>query len=242
MSASLRLGFVTAIALVTIACGHDRTAASGSPTAPTPTNPAPTPATGYLTLSGTVTEPLQQGSRPLPGVSVNAWVQQISWGYSYWWANGSQTTDAAGGFRLPSIPAEATVQLQVWKDGYVQQCAAPSVTMRSHLQMDVQLVSRANLSALPESMAPSAPGFRSVSGAVVERTAAGTQPVAGVFVDFEPVMDFPAATTFSDATGRYLLCGLPDGQTISLGAGLGNRVAYINVPPGRTSGVDILLP
>src|ERR1700674_5433493 len=61
----------------------------------------------------------------------------------------------------------------------------------------VQLVSKANLSASTV-QTPTA-GFRSVSGVIFEITGAGKQPVAGAFVDFEPIGDFPAAITFRDA-------------------------------------------
>jgi len=239
---STRLGFTTILVLVAIACGQDRTGAPVTPAAPTPTpsSGGPTPMIGSNTLTGVVVETSSQG--PLAGVSVNAWVQESRLGYSYMWAHGPVTTDGAGVFRLPSLATGTTVRLQVWKDGYVQQCAAPLVTITSDLRQDVQLVSRANVPVSPQSIAPPASGFRSVSGMIVENTAVGQQPVGGVFVDFEPLEDFPAAVTYSDTSGRYLLCGLPDNQTVTLGAGLGSRVAYLNVAPGRTTGVDIVLP
>jgi hypothetical protein len=241
---STRLGFTTILILVAIACGRDRTVVPVTPAAPTPTpTPSPggpTPLTGSNTLTGVVVETSSQG--PLAGVSVNAWVQESRLGYSYVWAHGPVISDATGMFRLPSLAIGTTVRLQVWKDGYVQQCAAPLVAITSDLRQDVQLVPRTNVPVSPESIAPPAPGFRSVSGTIVENTAAGPQPVAGVFVDFEPVEDFPAAITYGDTAGRYLLCGLPDTETVTLGAGLGNRVAYLNVAPGRTTGVNIVLP
>ena len=195
------------------------------------------------TLSGAVVETLGQGSRPLAGVSVNAWVQESSFGYSYMWAHGPTTTDHSEAFRLPGLPAGVTVQPQLWKDGVLATCAAPVVTVKSDLHQDAQLVSRASVPVSPDALAPPAPGSRSVTGTIVENTADGPRPLAGVFVDFEPIMDFPAAVTSnSDAAGRYMLFGLPDGQTVSIGAGLGNRVTYVNVAPGRTTGVDIVLP
>jgi hypothetical protein len=74
-------------------------------------------------------------------------------------------------------------------------------------------------------------------------TTAGQQPVAGAYVDFEPVDGFLAAVTFSDASGHYLLCGVPAGETVDLGASLGpGRVGWLSVPPGKSTGVDIVLP
>jgi hypothetical protein len=194
-------------------------------------------------VSGVVSETTSQGARPLDGVSVSAWIQQATFGYSYMWANGGLKTDAAGRYRLSGLAGGATARVQVWKDGYVQQCAAPMVTLNGdiNINVDVQLVSRANLSASSASLPPPAAGTRSVSGVIFEMTAAGRQPIADAFVDFEPVMDFPAAITYSDASGRYLLCGLPDGQAVDIGAGSNRRVAYVSVPPGQSTGVDIEL-
>jgi hypothetical protein len=77
---------------------------------------------------------------------------------------------------------------------------------------------------------------------VYENAVDGRRPVPGASVDFEPVMDFPAATTYTDAQGRFLLCGLPDGTTAALGASLTMaRVAYVNVPPHQTT-MDIEIP
>jgi hypothetical protein len=123
----------------------------------------------------------------------------------------------------------------------VQQCAAPQVTLLGDTRVDLQLVSKANLSA-STGQTP-APGFRSVSGVIFENTAAGNQPVAGAVVDFEPFMDFSAAITFSDAAGRYLLCDVPEGQTVDIVASLGiRRVAWVSVPSGQSTGIDITLP
>ncbi len=105
--------------------------------------------------------------------------------------------------------------------------------------MDLALVSKANLTAATP---PAASGFRTVSGTIVEITSAGKQPVAGAVVDFEPLEDFPAAVTYSDGAGRFALCGLPQEETVKLGISSGGRVAYANIPPGQTAGVEITLP
>ena len=102
--------------------------------------------------------------------------------------------------------------------------------------MDLALVSKANLTA---STTQSAPGFRSVSGTIVEMTS--KQPIPGAFVDWEPLEDFPAAVTISDGAGRFALCGLPQDETVKLGTSSGTRVAYANIPPGQTAGVEITL-
>jgi hypothetical protein len=154
------------------------------------------------------------------------------------WAHGALLTDGGGRYRMTGLPAGVRVRFQVYKDGYVQQCAVAPVTLQGDMAMDLTLVSKANLTASTQS----APGLRSVSGTIVEMTSAGKQPVAGAFVDFEPLEDFPAAITYSDGAGRFALCGLPQDETVLLGASSAGRVAYANIPPGQTTGVEITLP
>jgi hypothetical protein len=202
--------------------------------------PRPTP--GELTIQGVVSETTSEGRRAIYGASVNAWIQESGgFGYSYWWVHGATFSNAGGHFDLSRIAESATARLQVWKEGYVQQCASPRVTMTSDVLMDVQLVSRSSLSAAPESVPPPLPGYRLISGAVFDPGAPGSRPVEGALVDFEPVMDFPAAMTFSDADGRYLLCGIPDAESVEVCAGLAGRVGCVSVPAGQTTGVDITL-
>jgi len=123
------------------------------------------------------------------------------------------------------------------KDGYAQQCAAAPVTVQGDVAIDLALVSKANLTAT----APSAPGFRSVSGTVVETTATGKQPVAGAIVGFSKYEDFEPATTYSDQAGRFALCGLPAGEAVRLIAVVRTGGAYADVPPGQTTDVELVL-
>ena len=215
-----RLGFATSVTLVATACYE----VHHHPTA------------GDLTLSGVVSETTSQGLRPVQGAAIDAWVQEARFGYSYWDVHGPTRTDSAGQFQLAGLANDTTVQLQVAKHGYVQQCAAPRVTMDSDIQLDAQIVSIAQRVSSPEAIAPAAPGFRSISGAIVD---IGKRPLVGAFVDFEPVEDFPAAYTYSEAGGRYLLCGVPDGEMVDLCAGFRGHFACLSVPPGQSTGVDI---
>jgi hypothetical protein len=167
-------------------------------------------------------------------------VNQGTFGYSYMWAHGALLTDGGGRYRMTGLPAGVRVWFQVYKDGYVQQCATAPVTLQGDIAMDLPLVSKVNLTA---STTQSAPGLRSVSGMIVEMTSAGKQPVAGAFVDWEPLEDFPAAVTYSDGAGRFALCGLPQDETVRLGASLVfGRIGYANIPSGQTAGVEITLP
>lgn len=181
-------------------------------------------------MSGVVFERTSGGVRPLAGANVNAWVQSGRFGYSYMWANGPVLSDSDGGYELKNLPDGATVHLQVYMGGMVQQCAAPLMTMDRSLRQDAFLVSRQRLSA--EAEGPAAPGFRAVSGVVFELTPDGRVPAAGAFVDYEPIMDFPAATTYADQDGRFLLCGLPDDRPVELGAAARGRLGYLSVPRG----------
>jgi hypothetical protein len=230
----LRFGCVP-VAVMAIGCQSS----AYTPTTSTPpiTYGGPPVPTGPFTISGAGTD----GDHPVVGANVNAFIITNGFGYSYMWAHGAILTDVTGHFRMTGVPTEAGVWLQAFKDGYVQQCAAPEVIVHGDTTIDVGLVSKANVSA--STIQPAAAGLRSVLGVIVEDTPTGKQPAAGAFVDFEPLEDFPAAVTNSDAGGRFLLCGLPQSDTVRLGASAGtSRVAYVNVPPDQTTDVEITLP
>jgi len=235
-----RLTVGACLTLVAAGCGSGRASAPSAPTTvSTPAVFGPTPnlvVSGPYTISGVVAE----SGRPIAGANINAFVNQGNFGYSYMYVHGALLTDSSGRFAMKSLPAGVRVWFQVYKDGYVQQCAVAPVTLQGDMAMDLALVTKANLTA---STWQSAPGLRSVLGVIVEDTPTGKQPVAGAFVDFEPLEDFPAAVTNSDAGGRFLLCGLPQSDMVRLGASAGtSRVAYVNVPPDQTTDVEITLP
>src|SRR5438132_1215746 len=136
-----RVAMLLFLALTVATCGKSQ---APMPTAPTPTPPSATsPAhgapNGSNTVSGVVSENTSQSGRPLPGVSVNAWIDTGNSGYSYAWARGPVTTDAAGRYELSGLPDFATAWVQAWKDDrrqYVQQCAAPMVTLHGDMTAD----------------------------------------------------------------------------------------------------------
>ena len=217
------------VALLGLACG------GRSPMLSTPT-PAvePTPNAGTSTITGVVTD---DNRRPIAGAGVDACcVGAFPNTYSRLHA-GDAVTDASGHYRLVGLPAGTHLVFRVGKDGYVAQCAAPPVTVEGDLAVDFTLVSRASLTA----SAQSAPGFRTVSGTVVEVTSAGAQPVAGAIVSFSRFEDFEPATTYTDQAGRFALCGLPVDETVRLNAFLGYYGAYADISPGQTTGVEMTL-
>jgi hypothetical protein len=239
----LRLAASLSLIVFTTGCSA---VADSSPSAVdnSPNKDAPSPPRGNFTIRGIVTERLVAGAvRPMPGVNVNAWVDAGTMGYSYMWANGGRRTDGAGRYELTGLPGAAIVIVDAWIDGhgYVQQCAAPPTRMEADTTVDLQLVSRENVSSTSDQV-PLPPGFRFVAGVIFENTPAGKRPVRGVHVDYEPVMDSAAARTFTDENGRYLLCGIPAGSPAVIGAGFDGRAAYATAGPGQTTGVDIVFP
>jgi hypothetical protein len=197
--------------------------------------------TGSHAVSGVVTD----GVRAIAGANVNAWVRWTCsppsvrcGGYSYMYLHGPVLTDSSGGFRLTGLPA-GSVWVDSYKDGYVQQCAAPELTVQGDATVNLQLVAKANLTASTNQ--PPTPGLRSVSGVIVENAPGGKRPVHGVWVGFEPVPDSAAAVTYSDAAGRFLLCDLPQDRAVDLVVGLSGRITSVSVPPGQTD-IEIGLP
>jgi hypothetical protein len=120
--------------------------------------------------------------------------------------------------------------LRASKNGYAQPCATP---ITGSAPINVQVVSRAALTGAP---LPSPSGFRTISGIVLQMTGAGAQPVASAWVDFEPdpMSDWPAAVTFSDAEGRFSLCGLPL-DAVGIGGANANTYGYVTASPGQTN-------
>lgn len=207
-----------------------------------PSYQAPTPPRGGRTVTGLITERTASGAqRPLTA-QVNAWVDTGGFGYSYMWRNGPRTSGADGRYELTALPESARVIVEVSKQGYFQQCAAPPVQMTADVAVDVEMVPRALVSASPDSVT-NKPGFRSISGVIYENTSSGRLPVPGVFVAYEHTDSSPGATTVSDGNGRYLLCGIPNDLPASIGTSDSiSRVVYVEAPPGQTTGVDLVLP
>jgi hypothetical protein len=225
-----------AATLIVAACtGEDDPLRVVTPPLPLDTARVTSPST--YTLSGVVTEKTASGLRASARAFVNAWIQGSTGGYSYWYRHGQITADDSGRYRLPLIPSGSTARLQVWKDGYVQQCAAPLQSAQRDMNLDAQLVARAVLSSSVATVPAPAHGFRNVSGIV----SGADGPIAEAFVDYEPLMDFPAAFTFTDSAGRFLLCGLPDAESVTIGVGVAGRATWITISPGQNTDVEIRL-
>src|SRR4029077_16741626 len=139
-----RLAVGAFLALLAAGCGSG---SASVPTAPTTAStpgvfgPTPNPViSGPYAISGVVAE----SGRPIAGANVNAFVNQGTFGYSYMWAHGALLSDGRGRYQVTGLPAGVAVWFQVYKDGYVQQCAAAPVTLQGDMVVDLALVSKAN--------------------------------------------------------------------------------------------------
>jgi hypothetical protein len=128
---------------------------------------------------------------------------------------------------------------------YVQQCAT-TATVTADASQDVVLTSLENLAIGNSLQPPRVPGTRTVSGIVFEVTEAGRKPVENATVGFESDLDFIGAWTFTDASGRYLLCSLPETRlTLFVTRQPGQFPSQVSspiVPAGSDTTLDIEAP
>ena len=116
-----------------------------------------------------------------------------------------------GVYELTDVPRR-DVTVVAAAENYLQPCAS-SVRLTTDTAMDVHLVRAEALatSGIPRSM-PIADSR--ISGRVVRRTQAGSRPVANFQVSATVLLDglgdfqTDAASSLTDAAGRYTLCGV----------------------------------
>ena len=225
---------VVSLAIVVCGCGGD----SFSRLSPISTTPTPTPSvpTGpTVTLTGQVSVAAGDAGN----VSVSVYPLKMSPAWSGPWGRSSQA-DASGRYRITNVPEHHdTAYVTAWKNGFVQQCAT-AVTLATDTSADMTITARANalISGLPR-----APNTRHVSGTVYEMRDNERRPVAGVWVGWEPIMDTVIADTFTDAQGRYSICGLPRERLEVFAVRLGSfRPVSMNVEAGGDAVIDFELP
>ena len=126
--------------------------------------------------------------------------------------------------------------------GYSQPSRAGAI-LNGDTTLDVHLVSDTVLTA--SGVPPSMPvAERQISGRVFERTPAGTQPISGTRVigDFSAGFGWaPSATTLTDSTGSYLLCGLEGDLGVELNVsktGYVDAAVHINLGSSTTYDVN----
>ena len=210
--------------LLATACGEDRSA---------PVAPSAPPA--LVGLSGTVYEYTPTGRRLLPNVPLDISVEYQSWPPQL-------TSDAEGRYGILKRPGSA-LKVRAESPGYSQPCRAGTI-LNGDTTVDVHLVSDTILIATgtPDSM-PVAQ--RQISGHVYERTPSGTQPVSGARIvgDFSAGFGWaPSATTLTDATGNYLLCGLEGDLGVELTAfkdGYAGAAVSINLDLSTTYDIEL---
>ncbi len=234
---------VVSVSLVVLASGCGaHSSKPASPISPTPVSSTPPATTGLqppfqinqgpYVVAGRVVD---ENGRPLPQASLSAFIDQGTSGYSYTWVHGQVAADVAGRYQLTGLPVGVIVRLQAWQAGYVQQCASRVVTIAGDTTVDVELVSKTNLSSSRSTGAP-----RLISGLVAEVVDGVRRPVAGAFVDYEPIVDFHAAVTFTDSDGRYGLWGVPETETAEIGVASAGRVGWVRVAPNLNEAPDVV--
>ena len=185
--------------LLLVGCGSSP---DGSPS-PAATVPQGTTAPkGSYTVEGEV---FAFATGMIGAASVNLWVQQEKFGYSYWWANGPLASDGIGRFTADNLPA-SQITILAFASDHVQPCAV-RIQVPSDAPVRVELVPTPTFDALnpPRPQLSTEP---SVTGEIYEITATGREPIAGVNLWVEEVMDTGIATTLSDLGGRFYLCNL----------------------------------
>jgi len=228
-----RLSWLLCALSVCSACSEDR-----GPITPS----LPLPPSVYV-LSGTVYEHSQSGARPLARVPL-ATESADSLGTTntvpfYTTNDDGQYRIEFEGWRGPGLRIVRAVA-----SGYRQPCRAATTLKDGENILDVHLVPESVLSTsgIPSSL-PVVEPF--VSGLVFERTTQGDLPVKGALVNGEFGWDFRdevivGATTLTDASGRYLLCGVESATGVSVVAN-GYAFATVTVNLARTRSYDFAL-
>jgi hypothetical protein len=223
------------LVVVTVGCGES---APSNPVPSAPTPVAASPPTPVATVSGTVWVHDGGGVRPDANSRMFGWVQQANYGST----TGQVPTDANGRFSF-TVPVGAKVRMQSAAAGAFQPCqvvvrANGDVTEDIHVVRDPQQLG----AHLPEELLARTPVL---SGVVFERAGDGRRmPLADVRLEMDGLygLGWVAATTMTDADGRYVLCGLADDPSTYLFASkAGYRQFESTVTLGGNTTLDIEL-
>jgi hypothetical protein len=192
-----RMSLCLVVASLVLACDS-----GGTTTSPPPAPTAPTPVSPGFSFTGTVVEVTSGGRQPITGVTVGV-RDTVSTGITY--LSKGASVDANGRFRILGI-REGRAAVSAFKDGYVQPCAV-TLTMTGDTERDIELVpasavEQATISRLGDY------GSAILTGVVTGVAPGGRKAVAGASVGIEIDMDFSNATTRTDGSGRYILCGI----------------------------------
>jgi hypothetical protein len=170
-----------------------------------------------VTIAGRVVDRLS--GQPIQRVGMSVLPQtansEPSWFWNLYYA--PQLSDGDGRYTVSGIPGNvASLWAVAWNIGSrAQQCATPVTPDGTGLTADVALTSRETLAASNSGLPTRVPGTRTVSGEVFQMLETGCRPIEGTWIGWDTgqrVNDQAvfAAFTFTDESGHYLLCGLPE--------------------------------
>jgi len=227
-------GLLSAVSVVCAVACEGSNSLNPVSTAPTPlVSAAPTT---LVTVSGTVWLHGTAGVTRYTNGRMFGWVQLPTRGST----TGPVPTDANGRFSF-AVAQGAQVRLQSAASGF-QPCqvvvrANTDVTQDIHVVVDRQLLG----SHLPPELLARTPVL---AGVVYVQATEGRTPLADVRVSLDSLggLGFVAATTLTDADGRYILCGLADDPSTYLFAwkdGYGLFESTVNVAGNTTLDIEL---
>lgn len=235
--ASVALLLIVVATVAPLATRHSQTVSPGSP-APVPvatatpsacpsTSPRPShratpypgvpgiPGTFFLAscvthrITGTITELGPEGQRPVASARVSVYLYASNRS-GHWMTD---VTEADGRYELWGIfPDAVAVLYATTADGrYVQPCVH-QVRVTGDVSVDIEIVPRSAGGAAANAAARRGTG-PFLTGVVFGQGLDGTRaPIPGAMVWIDGDMQPLAATTITDADGRYGLCGVPRGR------------------------------
>jgi hypothetical protein len=187
------------------------------PTAPTPMPVGPAAPT--VSMAGRVVDRIS--GQPIQGVRMSVLPRAASSEPSWFWIlyYAPQLSDADGRYTVSGIPANFEFFWAVaWNTGSrAQQCATLVAPDDTGSISDVALTSRETLAASNSRFPPNVLGTRTISGEVFQVLGTGRQPLEGAWIGWDTGQRVDdqavfAAFTFTDESGHYLVCGLPQTQ------------------------------
>jgi hypothetical protein len=161
------------------------------------------------TITGTITELGPQGQQPVAGARIDIYLYS-SQRSGHWMTD---VTEADGRYELWGVFNGAIAVLYAGKGNgeYVQPCVH-EVTVTSDISLDIEIVPRSAGGAAAIAAARPGPGTF-LRGVVYGQLPDGTrEPLPDAVVYLDGDMNPLAATTITDADGRYVLCGIPRGR------------------------------
>jgi hypothetical protein len=191
-----------------------------------PTLCPPFPTGGDLSISGVVRERTADGLKPAQGVSVWAWVQRPTNGYSA----GGVLSGSGGVYGFSVLPVSLVV-LQAYSAEWDQPCGAALQLTGPGQTVDIEVVATRRPIYDPS---PPAPGMTGV-------VYADGVPVAGARVWFEAPIEVYTATTTTDEQGRYSVCRLPGITSFASVYKDGYAPAYKQLPGSGVTVMDFNL-